>query len=177
MSRPYLNNLWRIFLPYRKFLIDVPHCGGEVIAGEEDSDGDALPPHRRPVHDLVLGDRLVLVEGVGSTPRGLPLDYCNLHVFDLDPHQKEIYLAHDHVFQMILGLVILELNVEALLNADLHLDGVVHLWVRGQGVGRDVKLLGHVCQSSDNCHFQEISKIKRGFNFVFPDFSICVTLA
>jgi hypothetical protein len=33
---------------------------------------------------------------------------------------------------VVLGLVILELYVEALLNAHLHLDGIVHLRVGGQ---------------------------------------------
>ena len=74
---------------------------------------------------------------------------------------------------MVFGLVILELYMETLLYADLHLDRVVHFGVRGQGVGRDVQLLCHVCQSSDNCHFQEISKIKTGFNFLCsPDHPI-----
>ncbi len=35
---------------------------------------------------------------------------------------------------MVFGLVILELYVEALLNAHLHLDRIVHLWVGGQRV-------------------------------------------
>ena len=152
--------------PYRKFLIDVPHGGGKVVASEEDPDGDALSPHRGTVHNLVLGDRLVLVEGVGAAPCGLPLDYCDFHVFDLDSHKKEIYLAHNHIFQMIFGLVILELYVETLFYADLHLDRVVHLRVGGQGVSCDIQLLGHVRQSSDYCHFQEISKIKTGSYFV-----------
>ena len=37
-----------------------------------------------------------------------------------DPHQQEVNLAHDDILEMILGLVVLELYVEALLNPNLN---------------------------------------------------------
>ena len=42
---------------------------------------------------------------------------------------------------MVFGLVILELYVETLLYADLHLDGIVHLGIGGQGLHRQVQFL------------------------------------
>ena len=36
--------------------------------------------------------------------------------------------------EMVFGLVIFELYVEALFDPDLHLDGIIHLRVRGQGL-------------------------------------------
>ncbi len=45
----------------------------------------------------LLCNVFVLVVGVGSRPGGLPLDDGNLHVFDLDPHQQEVDLSHNHV--------------------------------------------------------------------------------
>ena len=47
---------------------------------------------RRPVHDLVLDDRLALVVLVRSRAGRLPSDYGHLHVLDLDSHQQEINL-------------------------------------------------------------------------------------
>lgn len=43
-------------------------------------------------------------------------------MLDLDPHQVEVDLAEDAVLQMELTLVELELDVQALFDADLHLD-------------------------------------------------------
>lgn len=47
-----------------ELLVDVAHGGREVVAGQEHADGDGLAAHGRAVHDLILGDRLVVVEGV-----------------------------------------------------------------------------------------------------------------
>ena len=45
--------------------------------------------------------------------------------------------------KMIFGLVVFELDVKTLLDADLHLDWVVHLGVGGQRLHRQIKLLVH----------------------------------
>ena len=99
-------------------------------------DGNALPSDWGPIHDLVLGNCLVLVEGVRPASCRLSLYDRNLHVLDLDPDQEEIDLADNHVLQVIFGLVVFELDVEALLYPHLHLDWIVHLWVGGEGVDR-----------------------------------------
>ena len=49
----------------------------------------------------LLGDCLVVVECVGSRPRGLSFYDGHLHVLDLDPHQEEVDLADNHVFQVV----------------------------------------------------------------------------
>ena len=41
--------------PDGELLVDIPHGGGQVVAGEEHSDRDALSSHWGAVHDLVPG--------------------------------------------------------------------------------------------------------------------------
>lgn len=57
-----------------------------------------LTSDRCPIHDLILGYGVVLVVHVGPRARGLPLDDVYLHVLDLDPHQQEVDLPHNHIF-------------------------------------------------------------------------------
>ena len=108
------------------------------------------------------------MECVGSRSRGLSLYDGHFHVLDFYPHEEKVNLADNHVFQMIsgrivacfnhtlfaahsvnsLGFIVFEFNVQALLNADLHLDRIVHLRVGGERVYQDVHLLRHIRQPS-----------------------------
>lgn len=58
---------------------------------------------------------------------------------------------------VLLGLVVLKLNVEAILNANLHFNGGVEFGVSAQCVDHDVQLLGDVIESSDHRGTKEIS--------------------
>ena len=51
-----------------------------------------------PVHDLVLGNRLVLVESLRATPCRLSLDDSHLHMLNLYSDEEEVNLPHDDVF-------------------------------------------------------------------------------
>lgn len=53
------------------------------------------------VHDLVLGDGVVFVVDTRPGARRLSLDDVYLHVLNLDPHEKEVDLPHDDVFQVV----------------------------------------------------------------------------
>ena len=115
------------------------------------------------------------MKSVRATSCSLSLDDCNFHVFDLDSDKKKVNFANNHVFQMVLGLVILKLYVQTLFysnlvtdeiheyfifqksHSDLHLDGIVHLWVCCKSVNCEVKLLGHVCQPPDYGHSEKVS--------------------
>ena len=110
------------FPPHRKFLVDIPHGWSEVISRQEHSDGDTLPSDRSTVHDLVpghgtwvsiivrgqcqwqylLGNCLILVEGVRSTSSCLALDDCNFHMFNLDSHEEKVNFAHNDILQVVL---------------------------------------------------------------------------
>lgn len=57
--------------------------------------------HRSSVHDLVLGDGVVLVvHGRARSCRFTP-DDVYFHVSDLDPHQQEEDLSHNHIFNVV----------------------------------------------------------------------------
>lgn len=65
-------------------------------------------------------------------------------MLDLDSNQQEVYLANDNIFEMVpsacsektaelksahsLGFVVLKLDMQAVLDSDLHLDRVVAVW-------------------------------------------------
>mmetsp|Transcript_53545 Transcript_53545/g.138411 ORF Transcript_53545/g.138411 Transcript_53545/m.138411 type:complete len:245 (-) Transcript_53545:301-1035(-) len=116
-----------------KFVVHVAKCGRQrVEAVEEQPNGDRLASHWRSIHDLKLCDCLALVVRICAGTGGLALDDGNLHVLDLYPHQQEEDLAEHHVLQVILRAVVLELDVQAVLNPNLHLDRVVRLWLLGQ---------------------------------------------
>lgn len=38
---------------------------------------------------------------IGARARRLPLDNVDLHVLDFDPHQQEVDLPHNDVFQVV----------------------------------------------------------------------------
>ena len=53
------------------------------------------------------------------------------------PHQEEEDLAKDGVLEMELGLVVLKLDVQAILDTNLHLDCVVGLRLLGSCAWRE----------------------------------------
>ena len=63
-------------------------------------------------------------------------------MLDLQPDQQEIDPPHNHILQVVFTLAVLELNVQAILNPDVHLDAAVGLGRDPVGVDPDV-LLAH----------------------------------
>mmetsp|Transcript_20253 Transcript_20253/g.56432 ORF Transcript_20253/g.56432 Transcript_20253/m.56432 type:complete len:285 (+) Transcript_20253:549-1403(+) len=56
-------------------------------------------------------------------------NHTQLHVLDLDAHEQEVDLAADHILQMVHASVVLELDVQTILDADLQLDsGIDRGW-------------------------------------------------
>jgi hypothetical protein len=78
-------------------------------------------------------------------------------MLDLDSNEQEVDLAHDHVFEMVFGLVVLEFNVQAILDADFHLDRVVGIWRHAVRVNPEVLVFGHVCHSTRYRHSNVVS--------------------
>lgn len=56
----------------------------------------------------------------------------------------------------LLGLAVFKLNVQAVLNPNLHLDAVVRLRVVGKGMDHEHLLLDDVTKSLDDRHPQQI---------------------
>lgn len=68
----------------------------------------------------------------------------------MGPHSPQLLLRHS------LGLVVLKLDVQAVLDAHFHLDGGVELGVGAQGVHNDVHLLDHIVQPAAHSGTEEI---------------------
>lgn len=47
-----------------ELFVNVSHGWSKIVASQEHADRDALPSHRRAIHDLILGNRLILCERV-----------------------------------------------------------------------------------------------------------------
>jgi hypothetical protein len=58
---------------------------------------------------------------------GFSSDDAEFHVLDLQPHQQEVDSADDDVFQVILALAVLKLNVQTVLDPYVHLDTGIDL--------------------------------------------------
>ncbi len=84
-------------------------------------DGYGLSSDRSAIHDLILGQGLILIPCMRSRSNGLAPPDLYLHVFQLDPHQQEVDLANNCVLHVVLVLVVLKLYVQAFLDAHLHL--------------------------------------------------------
>lgn len=102
--------------------------------------------------DLEAHQRLTLVVLVGGGAGGLAADDAQLHVLDLEAHKQEVDAADDDVLEVVFGLGVLELDVQAVLYPDVHLDARVHL--RGDAVAVDPDVLladdvGHAPRDGD----------------------------
>ena len=76
---------------------------------------------RTTVHNLKLDKRLGLSFGGCAGSEGFLADQSDLHALDLYLDEVEVDPSHDDVSQMVKGFVVLEINVQAILNTDLHL--------------------------------------------------------
>lgn len=63
-----------------------------------------------------------LVERVCARARRFSLDDDDLHVLDLDADEQKVNLADHHVLEVVLGLLVLKLDVQAVFDTNLHLD-------------------------------------------------------
>lgn len=159
----------------RELHINIPKRRGQLKPAQEQPNRDRFAPHRRAIHDLKLGDRLALVVLVGWGARGLAPDNGQLHMLDLDTHEQEIDFAHDHVLEVVPRLVVLKLDMQTVLDADLHLDRVVAVRGHHVRVHPDVLLFDHVSQSTQYCHAHKVStRRKRYARLVFHGPCFCL---
>lgn len=104
------------------------------------------------VTDLKAHQRLALVVLIGGRTGRLPSYDAQLHVLDLEPHEQEVDPAHYDILEVVLALGVLELDVQTVLDADVHLDGAVHLGRDAVAVDPDVLFtddVGHAAGNGD----------------------------
>ena len=95
---------------------------GQVVRRQAQPDRHRLPSHGRAVHNFIFAQRRRLGPRIRPGPRRLAPPDLELHVLEADADQQERNAAEDDVGEVVAGLVVLELDVEAVLDADLHLD-------------------------------------------------------
>lgn len=83
--------------------------------------GNRFSPDWSAIHNLILCQCLILIPSMRPRPDCFPLTDLYLHVLQLYAHQQEVDLAHNRVPHVVLVLVILKLDVQALFYAHLHL--------------------------------------------------------
>ena len=84
-------------------------------------DGDHLALVRTAVHYLELDQRFCFGLGGGAGSEGLLADEGDLHALDLYLDEVEVDASDDDVPQVVEGLVVLEVDVQAVLNPHFHL--------------------------------------------------------
>lgn len=94
------------------------------LVGEKRKRSRGLTFDWRSIHQFELHEVLRLVVCAGSHACCLPSNDRQLHVLDLDSDQEEVNFAQNHVLQVVLLLVEFKLDVQAVLNTDLHLDAL-----------------------------------------------------
>ena len=107
---------------------------------------------RTPIHNLKPHQRLTLIILIRRRPRRLPPNNTQLHMLNLQPHQQKVNPPHNHILKMVLALTILELDMQAILNADIHLDAALRLRRHLVGVHPDVLFaddVGHAARDGD----------------------------
>lgn len=119
--------------------MDVFVRGGQLHPIHEHPDWHELALVGAPVHHLVLHEVFGFRLGGGACPECLLPDQVDFHELYLKLDQVEQYFAENHILQMIEVLIKLELNVQAVLNSNLHF----HL--------RDLLGLLHVAIVVQNC--------------------------
>lgn len=79
-----------------------------------------------------------------------------LHMLNLQPNQQEIYPPHNNILQMILRLGILKLDMQTILNPDIHLDRTVRLRRHPVRIDPYVLLADHVRHPSGDCDADKV---------------------
>ena len=79
-------------------------------------------------------------------------------MLNFQPHQQEVYPPHNHIFEVVLALAVLELNVQAVFDAYIHFDGAVGFGRDPVAVDPDVLLADHVRHAPGDCAANEVAE-------------------
>ena len=92
--------------------------------------------------------RFALIILVWSHSRRLSSYDAQFHVFDLQPDQQEVYSAHYNVLQVVLALAVLKLDMQAILDSNIHFNTTIRLGWNAVRVNPDVFFTDHVCHAA-----------------------------
>lgn len=138
-------------------IIDVFIAGGQIRRRQVESHWHNFALHWGSVHQFELGERLVLGDRLRPIADSLPANQAELHLANLDAYQVEVNFALNTVFEVELAILKLELYVQTVFNAYLHLDGRVLNWLLLQILNDEFFLLRHLGVLAVDRHVDVIS--------------------
>lgn len=141
-----------------KLFVDLSEGGRQVKAAEEQADRDGFAARGAAIHNLKAHQRLAFVILVGRGAARLAADDRQLHVLDLEAHEQEIDAADDDVLEMILAFAVLELDVQAVLDADVHLNAAVELGWNAVAVDPQILLADHILDAAADGGAYEVAE-------------------
>lgn len=80
-------------------------------------------------------------------------------MLDLQPHQQKIDTPDDDVLEMVLGLGILKLNMQAVFDTDIHLDRAIVLGRHAIGIDPEILLAHDIGHPSGHSHANKIPQL------------------
>lgn len=113
---------------------------------------DRLRPYLEPDQRLAL---VVLIRRYSTC---LPPDYAQFHVLDFQPHEQEIDSSNNDVLEMVLALAVFKLNVQTILNPNIHLDDTVCLRRHAIAVDPEILLTNNIRHAPRDGDADEIAQ-------------------
>lgn len=80
-------------------------------------------------------------------------------MLDLEPHEQEVDSANNHILEVVLGFGVFELNMQAVLNSNVHLDRAVGLWRHAIRVHPQVLLADDVGHAPGDRHAHKVAQL------------------
>ena len=118
-------------------------CWRQISARKIKSNRDAFTFDGGSVHYFKLIEIFSLCHRVLTATDDLLSYYTELHMLNFDPNQIEKDLAQDAILEMIFVLAKFEFNVEAFLDAHLHLDWPIGVRLLSDVGDKELFFLGY----------------------------------
>ena len=94
---------------------------GQLNTVHVHSDGNNFTLIRATVHNFILNQSISFGDTFGTSSKGFFSNKTDFHAFDFNLDQMEADLSNNDISQVVKLFVPLKLNMQAILNTDLHL--------------------------------------------------------
>lgn len=115
----------------------------QIKGSQVHSDGNNFSLAWAAIHDFIFGNSLIFNVRLGSSSIGFSLDNGDFHLLNFQSDELEVHFTNDAVLQVIGTLVILEFNMKAFFDTDIHLDILVDFWFSCRKINGEVLLLNN----------------------------------
>lgn len=80
-------------------------------------------------------------------------------MLNLKAHEQEVDPTNNHILEVVLGFGVLKLNMQAVLDSNVHLDRAVGLWRHAIGVHPQILLADDVGHAPGDRHAHEVAQL------------------